>query len=329
MSKGNEGFGSRIIGHEAHEKAVRDQAGGAHVFGTRVRGAITGDGPVAQAKRASEFGVRTTEFAHGSDTEGKPSDGLSIEQLRNTLAENPTFFDSLYEVELAREDGARPDALAIFYEVERGIKGQGRQEVMQEIKALLGQKGVDAEAEGNLVSARVQQMSEQATREAENKELEDLPRLKMLKERQDNLAIVRENPQAQGVGLTSEAQVSRIASDNGTPLPGQETTGVTGKVPTKPDGDINPETQQPGARLGVPKADASTSDSTSTTKDDSSSKDDSTTDQEVDFETYTKDELTDYLGDNAENVKGTGANGAVLKADLVKAAKKQQKAEGK
>lgn len=328
MSKGNEGFGSRIIGHEAHEKVVREQAGGAHVFGTRVRGAITGSGPVAEAKRNSEFGPRTTQFAQGSDTEGKPGEGLSIEQLRNTLAENPTFFDSLYEVELAREDGARPDALAIFYEVERGIKGQGRQEVMQEIKALMGQKGVDAEAAGNLVVAQTQQMDAQAQREAENKLLDDAPRLQALADRARNLKLVQENPQTSGVGLTTESQVAKIAGDSGKPLPGDASaSSATGSVPTKPTGDIKPETQAPGARPGVPKDDADF-ESGSSSKD-STSTEDTSTEEEVDFETYNKDELVQYLGDNAEKVKGTGANGAVLKADLVKAAKKQQKAEGK
>ena len=257
MSKGNEGFGARIIGHEAHEQAVREQEGGAHVFGTRVRNAIKGEGPVSQAKRASEFGPRTTEFAHGSDTEGNPSDGLSVEQLRDLLAENPTFFDSLYEVELARSGGARPDALGIFYEVERGIKGQGRQEVMSEIKGLMGQKEVDGRAEGNLVKATAQAMKEQAKREAENLELDDLPRLKALAEREQNLKIVRDSDQVKAVGLTQEQQVARIAKDQHLTLPGDESAvSATGKVPAKPDGPTNPETQQPGARLGVPKAKA-------------------------------------------------------------------------
>lgn len=187
--KGHEGFGARIIGHEAHEKAVREQVGGAHVFGSRVRGAITGEGPVAQQKRASEFGVRTTEFAHGSDATGAPADGVSVEELRKLLGENATMFDSLYELELAREDGARPDALEIFRSFER--RGQSRAEVIDEINVLLGQKGVEAEAEAASVAARVQAGKEQAVREAENKELADAPRLAALVERQKNLDLVR------------------------------------------------------------------------------------------------------------------------------------------
>ena len=100
-------------------------------------------------------------------------------------------------------------------------------------------------------------MKEQAKREAENLELDDLPRLKALAEREQNLKIVRDSDQVKAVGLTQEQQVARIAKDQNLALPGDESaTSATGKVPAKPDGPVNPETQQPGARLGVPKGKA-------------------------------------------------------------------------
>jgi hypothetical protein len=319
-------FGSKVVGHEAYDKAVREEKGGGNVFGTRVRGAIPELGPTNIAKRNSEFGVAVLDHAHASDAKGNKTDSVSIDDLRNILAENPTFFDSLYEAELARADGARPDALSIFYEVERGIKGQGRQDVMGEITALLGQKGIDAEALANQAKVRRIAMDEAQQRNEENKLLGDADRIKSLKEREENLKIVREGKEggsSQLIASTTEGQEQSIAEREGLALPGQTET-ATGKVPAKPDGPIHPESSQPGARQGVPKSDADTKPAKDTT--DSTSTEE---DEEVDFEQYTKAELTEYLGDDAENVKGTGAGGRVLQADLVKAAKKKEKAAAK
>src|SRR5687767_8515897 len=123
-------FGSRVIGKDAFDKAVREEKGGAAVFGVRVRGAIREEGPISIAKRNTEHGVRVVEGASAQDEKGKANESVSIDSLRNILAENPTFFDSLYEAELAREDGARPEALEIFIMVETGIKGAGRREII-------------------------------------------------------------------------------------------------------------------------------------------------------------------------------------------------------
>jgi hypothetical protein len=67
-------FGSKVTDTATYEKAVREEKGGANVFGSRVRSSIPEDGPTNRAKRNSEFGPLTTAGAHASDTKGKPTD---------------------------------------------------------------------------------------------------------------------------------------------------------------------------------------------------------------------------------------------------------------
>src|SRR3982751_3523900 len=83
--------------------------------------------------RATAHGPLVVAGAQQTDTKGNPAEGVSIDELRNMLAENPTTLDSLYESELARDSGPRDEALHIIREVERGIKGAGRREVLDEI----------------------------------------------------------------------------------------------------------------------------------------------------------------------------------------------------
>lgn len=318
-------FGSKVVGHEAFDKAVRTEQGGGNVFGTRVRSAIPENGPTNTAKRASEFGVAVTMGASGTNTKGEESDSVSIDELRNILTENPTFFDSLYEAELAREDGPRPDALQIFYEVERGIKGQMRADVMAEIRGLLGQGAIDADARANQAAVRVQQQQEMAKRTEENRLLADADRVKGLKERAENVKAVKQAEKSGDVGvqvgLTTEQQESRIASAQGVTLPGAE--HATGSLPggqgtpAKPEGDVQPGTQTTGT--GSPSG-AQSSASTTSPSDGAASQD---------FDAMKKADLEAYLGEDAANVKGTGADGAVLKDDLVKAAKKKAKKSAK
>lgn len=314
-------FGSKVVGHEAFDKAVRTEQGGGNVFGTRVRSAIPENGPTNTAKRASEFGVAVTMGASGTNTKGEESDSVSIDELRNILTENPTFFDSLYEAELAREDGPREDALQIFYEVERGIKGQMRADVMAEIRGLLGQGAIDADARANQAAVRVQQQQEMAKRTEENRLLADADRVKGLKERAENVKAVKQAEKSGDVGvqvgLTTEQQESRIASAQGVTLPGAE--HATGSLPggqgtpAKPEGDVQPGTQTTGT--GSPSG-AQSSASTTSPETGAASQD---------FDAMKKADLEAYLGEEAANVKGTGADGAVLKDDLVKAAKKKAK----
>lgn len=317
-------FGSKVVGHEAFDKAVRTEQGGGNVFGTRVRSAIPENGPTNIAKRNSEFGVAVTMGASGTNTKGEESDSVSIDELRNILTENPVFLDSLFEAELAREDGPREDALQIFYEVERGIKGQMRADVMADIRRLLGQGAIDADARANQAAVRAQQQQEMAKRTEENKLLADADRVKGLKERAENVKAVKQAEKSGDVGvqvgLTTEQQESRIASAQGVTLPGAE--HATGSLPggqgtpAKPEGDVQPGTQTTGT--GSPSGAQSSADG--------SSPSDGAASQ--DFEAMTKAELQDYLGDDAPS-EGSGADGAVVKDDLVKAAKKKAKKSAK
>lgn len=311
MAKGTEGFGSRVVGAEAAAQAIRDAVGGATVFGTRVRDAIKGDGPTAIAKRNSEFGAAVLMDAQGEE-------GVSIDDLRNLLAENPTQFDSLYELELARAEGPRKDALAIFYEVERGIKGQGREEILRDIRELMGENERTAAQNANLLSAHAEVLKRREARMQENAQLAVLDRAKATRERLENLKTIEEMGGEVDLTLSDsmDAEVQRVASDKGLDLP-TGAQSATGSVPTKPEGDVNTETQQPGARLGVPKGTASDSGEGGEGNDGETA---------PDFDSYTKADLEGYLGEEAvAAIKGTGANGAVLKDDLVKAAKKQYK----
>jgi hypothetical protein len=319
-------FGSRVIGEDAYDKAVRTEKAGGNVFGARVVGAITGDGPIATAKRATEHGPLVVAGAQQSDTKGAPSDSVSIDELRNILAENPTFLDSLYEAELAREDGPRPEALHIIREVERGIKGAARPEILREIAQLLGETAQVAAQRADLNAGFLKQREEQAKREEENKALRDADRLKALRERQENLDAVEK-----AGGDPAEADAANAVMD--TAAKARELGGVKAAqggapatVPTKPDGPVHAETQSPGTRPFVPKAgqDGEVADGEGEAGDSS--------DIAQQVENATVEELKEFLGDDElaklREKGGSGADGAVVKADLVKAAKRKARSSG-
>jgi hypothetical protein len=180
-------FGERVIGHEAAAAALAAQKGGAEVFGKRVVNAIPEPTAFELSKRNSQFGAAVIDGAHESDTKGKPG-SVSVEDLENILDENPTFFDSLYEAELARKEGPRTAALEVFLNVEYGIKGAGRQSIIAEINGMLGKTGITAKQAANDLRARSKELTERQTRMDENASLQDAERVRVLRERDDNLA---------------------------------------------------------------------------------------------------------------------------------------------
>lgn len=319
-------FGSRVTGDAAYDAAVRNERGGAHVFGARVVDAIKGDGPIAMAKRATEHGPLVVNGAQQTDTKGNPAESVSIDELRNMLAENPTTLDSLYENELARESGPRPEALHIIREVERGIKGAGRREILDEIAALLGETAQSAGAKADLNKGFLKAAEDRAKREEENKLLTDADRIKALKERDENLSIVKESQNA-----GTQSQVPSAAPDTlaqareAAGLNDQESKAIPPTVPAKPEGPIQPETQSAVQPL-VPKGDSGPGAGTTGSNDEGNgdSSDDSPDDEptEQELESSTIEDIKKYLGDAASNVKGRDGARPV-KADYLRAAKKQ------
>jgi hypothetical protein len=250
-------FGSRVSGDEAYDKAVREEKGGGNVFGSRVVDSIKGDGPMAVAKRATEHGPRVVIDATQTDASGAEGE-VAIDDLRNMLAENPTTLDSLYEHELARADGPRPDALGIFREVERGIKGAGRAEILNEIAELLGERRVTAGQRADLNRALREQDERMQERTAENALLDDAPRLKALREREDNLKEVQKATHEGTLSqlpLDTRAQAEQIAKEEGLDVPGSSgaSEGEVPQTPAKPEGNVRVETQAPveGASKGT------------------------------------------------------------------------------
>jgi hypothetical protein len=335
-------FGAKVTGDRAYLDAVKNEAGGGEVFGTRVRDAIP-DTPAHREKRASEFGPRTLMNEDGSVGSNAPQEP-SIDDIRNILAENPTYLDSLYELELARADGARPEALRIFQQVESGIKGQGRQDILDEIQGLLTSKVGQGERTAGMMEATAEQTRRMLARSEENAALRDAPRLKALKDRKEALDAVqaaKEQQQESAPALTANGQVAEIARERGLDI------GTTGSrspspsdTPTKPDGPVHAETQQPGTRPIVPKAgqegegqdfrEVTTAPETSATEPTSSPT--QTPAQPRDYEGETKDALEEEVARreiDPTTIKGTGANGAVLKADLVKALQKHDRTAGR
>lgn len=287
-------FGKRVVGEEAHAEAVKKAAGGAEVFGKRVLGSIPEPNVELIAKRNSEFGPRTTAFAKGSDTEGKDS-VISVEEIENVLTENPTFFDSLYENELALPSGPRKAALQIFALVEQGIKGAGRKHVLDEISALLGNTHITNQLKGAHVEAQQEQLRAQEQRNEENKLLRDAPRVKALKERNENVEAVRaaakRSESGKDDGLVSsdtQHQIDKIVGEKKIAEPTEEETrralpdGVA--APAQGEGlspdrkkveKVQPESQArtkravgegEGAGEGSGKGEGETSDSTRTRK---------------------------------------------------------------
>lgn len=312
--------GRRVVGDDAYDKAVREEVGGVHTFGVRVRGAIPENGPTNIAKRNTEHGPLVVAGATFQDHKGQEGDGVSIDDLRNILTENPTFFDSLYEAELARPDGAREDALAIFYEVERGIKGQARADVMDEIRTLLGAKRQTAAANADLIKVRLEHVARQQQRMEENALLTDADRIAALADREENVQRAKAAGTEQLTTLSPivETQLQTIADEQGLDI---NTTGgaVVGNIPMKPEGDIRPETQQPGEAILTPKADESTASGVGDTDDD----------DEDEYESMSRAELdreAKKLKIKEEEITGTGTGGRVVRADVLQAvrAKKQE-----
>lgn len=211
-------FGKRVVGEKAHTEAVAKAAGGADVFGKRVIGAITGSNPDSEAKRNSEFGVRTLGDVKPSGVDGKGSE-ISIddlEALMDTATGNPTQFDSLYEAELARKGGPRKAALEIFMRTELGIKGAGRQHVIKEIRQLLGLEDEARARAAEDIELRQKQLAQQQERNEDNKKLADLPRLRSLRERDQALNELSKSGNKsvldQATPLTTEGQRTQLAS---------------------------------------------------------------------------------------------------------------------
>ena len=121
--------GPRVIGAEAFAAQQKNVKVGADKFGPRVRGVNT------QTQTAPVSRTPT-----GSRVNSPEADAVSVEELRRILAENGTFFDGLYETELSRAEGARPDALLVFLVAEKA--GQQRKDVIDEINELLADKGI-------------------------------------------------------------------------------------------------------------------------------------------------------------------------------------------
>lgn len=341
MPTGNEKFGRRVIGDAEYDKAVREQAGGGNVFGSRVRDAIPEDGPSNIAKRNTEHGVRVVDQVQPADEKGKTGDEgcPSVDSLRNILSENPTFFDSLFELELARPSGAREDALRIFQQVEQGIKGAGREDVLRDIANLLGQSSQVAAARADLAQAQRAQTRRMIQRQEENTALMDTDRLQALADRAEAVKSIEESGtdamKSQIISSDVDNQVRQIADEKGLEIPTGRSGEPKGHTPAKPDGPVHVETQQPGPRLLTPKGDSkdetSSAGSRAQGSDSGSSSDEGEGEggeEEQDYEALTKAELeeeADRLGVDRDGIKGSGAEGAVLKADLVKAVKKAAK----
>lgn len=321
-------FGRKVIGDDAFDKALREEKGGGSTFGVRVRDAIPDNsGTLNAAKRNSEMGIKVVNTITPGDIRGEDGDGdgsLTIEDLQNVLAENPTFFDSLYEHELAREDGPRDDALRIFQEVERGIKGAGRAGVLDEINQLLGITRVTAGQRADLQQAHLEQLDRQLRRQEENATLVDADRIQALRERAENLDAIKasdsEGSKEQLISADVDHQIAQIGKQKGLDLPGTSTGEPTpGSAPAKPGGPTRVETQQPGKHPLTPKSGQDGS-----RQHDGAGSDDES-EEETDYESQTKAELEKEAEKRDLDVKGTGADGAVLKDDLVKALRKSDK----
>lgn len=218
-------FGKRVIGEEAYLNAVEQEKGGADVFGKRVVGAnYTKNAPPTArnvAQRASEFGVRTVRNASFQNTKGEPVDGIAVDELENVLKQNPSFFDSLYEAELARPEGPRTAALQVFAVAEFAPGGQGRRDVLEEINELLGTTQTNAVSRAADAKTRIEQYQQQEQRSRENVLLQDAPRVRALKEREENLKVVKEATSdgtlSQLVSPDAEAQRAQLAETGEAP----------------------------------------------------------------------------------------------------------------
>lgn len=122
-------FGPRILGKEEFAKAQdHDRRTAGNHFGPRVVGQAAHN---ARAAR-SVPGPKLTPKEQPTD------EGLSVEQLKAMLDENHTLLDTLYMAELARPDGARPEALRVMQSVE--LRTTRRPDVLAEFRDLLAAK---------------------------------------------------------------------------------------------------------------------------------------------------------------------------------------------
>jgi hypothetical protein len=251
-------FGSKVVGEEAAAKAAAAAKGGGEVFGKRVTGAIAEPSADYLAKKNSEFGARVIGNARAQDHKGSSGDGgsPSVKDLENILEENPTTFDSLYEAELARSEGPRKAALEIFVVVENGIKGAGRPQVLNEINHLLGKDSVTAAQRADHLRATATQIEEQQQRMDDNVKLQDADRIQSLRDREDNLEVLRKSgnrstkSQLGAASPDTDAQVRSIADRDGLDVggpaadAGKQEGGGRGAHSDLAEGDVKPESSQ-------------------------------------------------------------------------------------
>lgn len=228
-------FGSRVVGAEEYDRSVREQEAGADVFGKRVVGDVGGGGTAEElAKGQSQFGARVVMGAEAADHTGAKGATVAVEDLENILTENPTFFDSLFENELARAGGPRNEALEVFAVVEVGPKGADREWVMKKINGLLGKTAMTAGVTADTNNEIIKHTQEMEQRNVENRAIADSGRLKSLAEREESLETIRKhNP-----------KLLEQQPEGGT---GGETPGTerSEKQPSSDKGekDVKPETQ--------------------------------------------------------------------------------------
>ncbi len=244
-------FGPRVQGTKNYEAEAKAQERGESHFGVRVTGARAGaDDPDARARAASEFGPLVTMDAERSDHLGKGGD-VEVEELENILTENPTHFRSLYENELSRPGGPRKAALEVFDLVEMGPKGEGRAHVHNEIKTLLGEHDPRSTQKLAEQDALREISEEREKRNKENLLLVDAPRLRALRERENDLKEVQKSESSRSGSkqsadaLDSSDQNSevtrRAAAATGSQEGGSEREGKA--TSQKSATDTKPETQ--------------------------------------------------------------------------------------
>lgn len=260
MSDGNKGFGSRVVGEEAAARAIEQAKGGGEVFGKRVRDDIPEPSTLDLAKKNSEFGARVIGGASEQNQKGQHG-SVSVEDIDNILEENPTFFDNLYEGELARADGPRKAALEIFAVRENGIKGEGRPSVLAEINRLLGKNAATNKVRADNFRAHSQLIEDQRVRGEENAQLQDADRVKALREREDNLDVLkkssRKGTQSQIVSADTETQLRQIGEQKGLDVDGtkaakdagkQDPSGTRGSHADFGDNEVKPESSSKAPR---------------------------------------------------------------------------------
>lgn len=119
-------FGSRVIGEEAFRQ-LQARARGGSQFGPRVKG------------------TSEEQDARNATSIDKGGAGMSVAQVRQALADNPTFLDTLFEQELARPEGPRRDALLAF----RATAVKEKQtSVVKDVDELLANNVVRTESTG-------------------------------------------------------------------------------------------------------------------------------------------------------------------------------------